>query len=627
MAATAGERSERSKIELLRLIYEDIDAGNIVRVITTINRIIRTNTNRRGNAINGYIENIQDIDAEDIITAVLNYMRFNYEKFNPAVKDAVDAFYEFHGHISLRDESTEAIYEKNQGLRTELISKIKDGETDMNIANFAILKGIPQEIVSEESERYSRNAEETKAAATRAELATAIEEAETKKMVEEARTAAAEAAAEAAAPQADPSVAYSALNGILMNINSGKTNINRIRDYAGRMPSIKEFLPPVRNRSRGWFGDKEPKSAYAKTFRAYLINQQANLAPLLQIHEQRKRGIRARLRNPYAEAVMRLAGVDKPSPKDVFNAFSTWKNRISISGKKPPKVNDALWTAINKVRAPGVFGVSRDYVSNMRKLVDNYMTDKTVYRQATVASPVPAPAPANPSTPAPTKVAPGGNSYMRPKQVPPLSSPSPISASISVGSVASKTPPPDRRNSWAVRGYTRRAAPVPKQAAAPESAPIRNPPEEIPGVPVILTAEEYSRRQAAGLAGGARRTRKTAASRRMARTHSRRQRGGATPMPLAYYQPGAYETRVLEPTGAGIAASSDSWVRAPVTQTGGRWTRRGQRQAGGFSPSVMGQFASAGLRLLPVAGYMGYKMFSKKSRKASRKAGRRTRRR
>ena len=87
-------------------------------------------------------------------------------------------------------------------------------------------------------------------------------------------------------------------------------------------------------------------------------------------------------------------------------------------------------------------------------------------------------------------------------------------------------------------------------------------------------------------------------------------------MPLAYYQPGAYETRTLEATGAGFAGSTATWAREPVMQTGGRRTRR---QAGGFSPSVMGQFASAGLRLLPVAGYMGYKMFNKKGSRKTRR--------
>jgi hypothetical protein len=134
-----------------------------------------------------------------------------------------------------------------------------------------------------------------------------------------------------------------------------------------------------------------------------------------------------------------------------------------------------------------------------------------------------------------------------------------------------------------------------------------------------------------------RHTRKISASRRMGHTrkhkhtsrcgHMRRQHGGATPMPLAYYQPGAYETRGLEATGAGIAGSSAGWIREAVTQTGGRRTRRSRRikgnrsahQSGGFSPSVMGQFASAGLRMLPVAGYMGYKMFNKTQKKRARR--------
>jgi hypothetical protein len=127
-------------------------------------------------------------------------------------------------------------------------------------------------------------------------------------------------------------------------------------------------------------------------------------------------------------------------------------------------------------------------------------------------------------------------------------------------------------------------------------------------------------------------TRKIATSHRMAHRHRhtnrcshrrslRNQKGGATPMPLAYYQPGAYETRTPEATGVGIAGSTDAWVRTPVSQMGGRR----QKQAGGFNPTIMGQFASAGLRLIPVAGYMGYKMFNKKGSRKSRKS-RKTRR-
>jgi hypothetical protein len=101
-----------------------------------------------------------------------------------------------------------------------------------------------------------------------------------------------------------------------------------------------------------------------------------------------------------------------------------------------------------------------------------------------------------------------------------------------------------------------------------------------------------------------RQTRKQKQSRR-----SRKQRGGATPMPLTYYAPGEYETRTTEATGAGLAATAGNWVRTPMLRGGRRRTTRRQQQ-GGFAPSVMGAFATNGLRLLPVAGYMGYKQWN-----------------
>ena len=50
-------------------------------------------------------------------------------------------------------------------------------------------------------------------------------------------------------------------------------------------------------------------------------------------------------------------------------------------------------------------------------------------------------------------------------------------------------------------------------------------------------------------------------------------------------------------------------------------------QKGGFSASIMGAFAANGMRLLPVAAYMGYKMYSNKrvTRKKGRGSGSRTR--
>ena len=84
-------------------------------------------------------------------------------------------------------------------------------------------------------------------------------------------------------------------------------------------------------------------------------------------------------------------------------------------------------------------------------------------------------------------------------------------------------------------------------------------------------------------------------NRRRART-AKKQRGGATSMPLSWYEPSAaFRGTSPTPTGVGAAGSTDTWARAPLLQRGG------------FHPSVMGAFATNGLRMLPVAAYMGYK--------------------
>ncbi len=137
-----------------------------------------------------------------------------------------------------------------------------------------------------------------------------------------------------------------------------------------------------------------------------------------------------------------------------------------------------------------------------------------------------------------------------------------------------------------------------------------------------------------------------------------RQRGGngSAGMPLGFFNDGAQMRGTTgEATGVGLAGSSGSWARTPLNQTGGRRqqnggfgsratrgrhnrrsqsggfglrakrTRRNRRsQSGGFNPSVMGAFASNGMRLLPMAGYMGYKMYSNQP-KATRKTKRQTR--
>lgn len=108
-------------------------------------------------------------------------------------------------------------------------------------------------------------------------------------------------------------------------------------------------------------------------------------------------------------------------------------------------------------------------------------------------------------------------------------------------------------------------------------------------------------------------------ARRSSKMRSRRlQRGGAG-MPLAWYQPGAQMRApyIAEATGEGVAGSTAGWARTGLAQTGGR--RRTRKQQGGFAPSVMGSFVSNGARLIPVASYMGYTLFSKKGRRTHRR--------
>lgn len=105
--------------------------------------------------------------------------------------------------------------------------------------------------------------------------------------------------------------------------------------------------------------------------------------------------------------------------------------------------------------------------------------------------------------------------------------------------------------------------------------------------------------------------------RRKHQTHkrqTRKQRGGGS-MPLAYFKDGAQFTGTYaEPTGVGIGVGSGNMIRAPIIQTGGRRTQK--QQHGGFSPSVMGSFVNVGTRLVPVAAYMGYQLWTGKQHRA-----------
>lgn len=137
-----------------------------------------------------------------------------------------------------------------------------------------------------------------------------------------------------------------------------------------------------------------------------------------------------------------------------------------------------------------------------------------------------------------------------------------------------------------------------------------------------------------GQTGGKRKT--TGYSRKMARRTRKQQKrgkqhGGATSLPLAWYQQGAqFQGTVAEPTGVGLAGASAAWVRSALpAQGGGSMHTTGQggggsrrRQRGGFAPSVMGAgFAEVGMRLLPAAAYMGYNQFQNynKSRRTHRR--------
>lgn len=109
-------------------------------------------------------------------------------------------------------------------------------------------------------------------------------------------------------------------------------------------------------------------------------------------------------------------------------------------------------------------------------------------------------------------------------------------------------------------------------------------------------------------------------SRRRTQKKQRSQRGGyATSMPLGFYKDGAQMVGTRgESTGVGLAGSSDTWVRAPLQQTGGH-----RLQRGGYPAGVVMPFVTNGLRILPsMTGYMGYKMY-----KNGKKGSRRTRRR
>jgi phosphohistidine phosphatase SixA len=123
-------------------------------------------------------------------------------------------------------------------------------------------------------------------------------------------------------------------------------------------------------------------------------------------------------------------------------------------------------------------------------------------------------------------------------------------------------------------------------------------------------------RKIAALSKMSRQSRKQRKSQRKSKSQRRSRRksqsgGFATSMPLGFHQAGAQFAGTFPyPTGdRPVFPTEGNFIRAPLSQTGG------------FSPSVMGAFAENGARLLPMAGYMGYRMMSnqKKTRKHKRR--------
>ena len=94
---------------------------------------------------------------------------------------------------------------------------------------------------------------------------------------------------------------------------------------------------------------------------------------------------------------------------------------------------------------------------------------------------------------------------------------------------------------------------------------------------------------------------------RRSQRKEQRQRGG---MPLGYFNDGAQMRETSSFPSGHPPVSSGNWIQPPTTQT----------HFGGFSPSIMSGFVSAGSRIAPLAMYLGYKSRSSyKTRKSGRK--------
>ncbi len=100
------------------------------------------------------------------------------------------------------------------------------------------------------------------------------------------------------------------------------------------------------------------------------------------------------------------------------------------------------------------------------------------------------------------------------------------------------------------------------------------------------------------------------------RNKSKRRNGGATVMPLSYYNPGAIEPAA----NAGRDLLKSVLPNDIRPKIGGkrRHTKKYRKTRGGFIPSVMDSFVVAASKyIVPLALFAGYKMMTKKGKKGS----------
>ena len=99
------------------------------------------------------------------------------------------------------------------------------------------------------------------------------------------------------------------------------------------------------------------------------------------------------------------------------------------------------------------------------------------------------------------------------------------------------------------------------------------------------------------------------------RNRSKRRNGGATVMPLSYYNPGAVEPAAN--AGRDLLKSiGPIGIRPRIGGKYRRYTKKNKKTKGGFVPSVMEGFVVAASKYItPLALFAGYKLMTKKKGK------------